>query len=145
MRVTRRQRSVSLAHFGFSGGDRGQPPGDPTLAGLRTLPRPVAVVVGADGVLAAHIGVEYALEHHGFVPDMIIGTSAGALAGAIAPAHPDTACHSQRLISTACLTAGRFPDGLRVSGPGLYRVDDPSTTSDGPGEASISPIAGASL
>jgi NTE family protein len=52
----------------------------------------VAVVVGAGGVLgAAHIGVGYALERHGFVPDMIIGTSVGALNGAIAAAHPDRA------------------------------------------------------
>jgi NTE family protein len=50
------------------------------------------VVVGAGGVLgAAHIGVGYALERHGFVPDMIIGTSVGALNGAIAAAHPDRA------------------------------------------------------
>ncbi|MFI6007517.1 patatin-like phospholipase family protein [Streptomyces sp. NPDC051243] len=61
-------------------------------AGLRTLPRPVAVVVGAGGVLgAAHVGVGYALEQRGFVPDMIIGTSVGALNGAIAAAHPDRA------------------------------------------------------
>ncbi|MGO4423807.1 patatin-like phospholipase family protein, partial [Streptomyces sp. MCAF7] len=69
-----------------------QPPEDPTSAGLRALPRPVAVVVGAGGVLgAAHVGLGYALEQRGFVPDMIIGTSAGALNGAIAAAHPDKA------------------------------------------------------
>jgi NTE family protein len=44
--------------------------------------------MGAGGVLgAAHIGAGYALERHGFVPDMIIGTSVGALNGAIAAAH----------------------------------------------------------
>lgn len=70
----------------------GRPPGDATPAGLRALPRPVAVVVGAGGVLgAAHVGVGYALEQRGFVPDMIIGTSVGALNGAIAAAHPDRA------------------------------------------------------
>ncbi|MFE2709339.1 patatin-like phospholipase family protein [Streptomyces mirabilis] len=59
---------------------------------MRTLPRPVAVVVGAGGVLgAAHVGVGYALEQRGFVPDMIIGTSVGALIGAIGAAHPDGA------------------------------------------------------
>jgi NTE family protein len=52
----------------------------------------VAVVVGAGGVLgAAHVGVGYALEQRGFVPDMIFGTSVGALNGAIAAAHPDRA------------------------------------------------------
>ncbi|MGX9883369.1 patatin-like phospholipase family protein [Streptomyces sp. NPDC002276] len=59
---------------------------------MRALPRPAAVVVGAGGVLgAAHIGVGYALEQRGFVPDMIVGTSVGALNGAIAAAHPDRA------------------------------------------------------
>ncbi|WP_179203294.1 patatin-like phospholipase family protein, partial [Streptomyces griseiscabiei] len=60
--------------------------------GLRALPRPVAAVVGAGGVLgAAHVGVGYALEQRAFTPDMIIGTSVGALNGAIAAAHPDRA------------------------------------------------------
>ncbi|MFI6274519.1 patatin-like phospholipase family protein [Streptomyces sp. NPDC050988] len=60
--------------------------------GLDALPHPVAVVVGAGGVLgAAHVGLGYALEQRGFVPDMIIGTSVGALNGAIAAAHPDSA------------------------------------------------------
>ncbi|MCT9078304.1 patatin-like phospholipase family protein [Streptomyces fulvoviolaceus] len=69
-----------------------RPPGEPTSAGLRALPRPVAVVVGAGGVLgAAHVGVGYALEQRGFVPDMIVGTSVGALNGAIAAAHPERA------------------------------------------------------
>lgn len=64
----------------------------PRSAGLPALPRPVAVVVGAGGVLgAAHVGVGYALEQRGFGPDLIIGTSVGALNGAIAAAHPDGA------------------------------------------------------
>ncbi|WP_260462831.1 patatin-like phospholipase family protein [Streptomyces sp. TRM72054] len=68
------------------------PSGDSASAGLHALPRPVAVVVGAGGVLgAAHVGVGYALEERRFVPDMIIGTSVGALNGAIAAAHPDRA------------------------------------------------------
>ncbi|MGP4091340.1 patatin-like phospholipase family protein [Streptomyces sp. KR55] len=65
---------------------------DPASVGLRALPRPVAAVVGAGGVFgAAHVGVGYALEQRGFHPDMIIGTSVGALNGAIAAAHPDRA------------------------------------------------------
>lgn len=67
-----------------------RPSEDPAPVGLCALPRPVAVVVGAGGVLgAAHVGVGYALEERGFVPDMIIGTSVGALIGAVAAAHPD--------------------------------------------------------
>ncbi|MEU2431454.1 patatin-like phospholipase family protein [Streptomyces sp. NPDC007861] len=67
-------------------------PVGPAPVGLHALPRPVAVVVGAGGVLgAAHVGVGYALEQRRFIPDMIIGTSVGALNGAIAAAHPDRA------------------------------------------------------
>ncbi|GII58569.1 hypothetical protein Pth03_69580 [Planotetraspora thailandica] len=52
--------------------------------GLRALPHPVPAVVGGGGVLgAAHVGVGYALEQRGFVPDLIVGTSVGALNGAI--------------------------------------------------------------
>lgn len=88
MRVTYRRRSV---HW-HAPASAGRPPEDATSAGLRALPRPVAVVVGAGGVLgAAHVGVGYALEQRGFNPDMIIGTSVGALNGAIAAAHPDKA------------------------------------------------------
>ncbi|MDQ0757762.1 NTE family protein [Streptomyces canus] len=92
MRVARRRISRASAHFGFGVGGSVHPPPHPTTAGLRALPRPVAAVVGAGGVLgAAHIGVGYALERHGFAPDMIIGTSVGALNGAIAAAHPHRA------------------------------------------------------
>ncbi|MGI5290080.1 patatin-like phospholipase family protein [Nonomuraea polychroma] len=64
----------------------------PASVGLSALPRPVAVVVGGGGVLgAAQVGIGYALEQRGFVPDLIIGTSVGALNGAIAAAHPGKA------------------------------------------------------
>lgn len=65
-----------------------RPPADPESPGLRALPRPVAV--GAGGVFgAAQVGAGHAPEERGFVPDMIIGTSVGALVGSIATAHPD--------------------------------------------------------
>ncbi|MEU6324494.1 hypothetical protein [Streptomyces sp. NPDC047009] len=46
-------------------------------AGSCALPRPVAVVVvgAGDALGAAHVGVGYALERRGVVPDMIIDTS----------------------------------------------------------------------
>ncbi|TMR01867.1 patatin-like phospholipase family protein, partial [Nonomuraea turkmeniaca] len=50
--------------------------------------------------------------------------------------------HSQRLIETACLTAGRFLDGLRISGPGLYRVDWSAVASAGLGQAQIASASG---
>lgn len=103
-------------------GDRGaipssssRPPGNPTSAGLRALPRPVAVVVGAGGVLgAAHVGIGYALEQHGFVPDMIIGTSVGALNGAIAAAHPDKAAPWLDHVWTQLHRREVYPLGYRL-------------------------------
>ncbi|WP_432042683.1 patatin-like phospholipase family protein [Streptomyces cadmiisoli] len=73
-------------------GAEGPAPAESAATGLASLPRPVAAVVGAGGVLgAAHVGVGYALEQRGFAPDMIVGTSVGALNGAIAAAHPEKA------------------------------------------------------
>src|SRR4051812_32835163 len=90
--------------------------GNPTTVGLHTLPRPVAVVVGAGGVLgAAHIGVGYALERHGFAPDMIIGTSVGALNGAIAAAHPDRAAPWLDHVWTRLHRREVYPLGYRLS------------------------------
>ncbi|MFI5792918.1 hypothetical protein [Streptomyces sp. NPDC051677] len=63
---------------------------------------------------------------------MIIGTSVGAHAYV-----PGTACTA----CTACTAAELFLDGLFISGPGLYRVDESSATSAGPGQASISSLA----
>lgn len=78
-----RERPADGAPFAGGAGDS---------VGLGALPRPVAVVVGGGGVLgAAHVGVGYALEQRGFVPDLIVGTSVGALTGAIAAAHPGSA------------------------------------------------------
>jgi NTE family protein len=205
---------------------------------LGALPRPVAVALGGGGVLgAAHVGVGYALEHRKFVPDLVVGTSVGALTGAIAAAYPDRAApwldhvwthlrrrdvfplgylssrssiftdrglrrliaraelpsrieqlaipftgrpgaiaaraavlqvhhqiesdlldvskriptvvlptgveewpapwdfsHSQRLINTASVTAGRFLDRLHIRGAGLYRIESPTSSMSGVAE-----------
>ncbi|XVV08948.1 patatin-like phospholipase family protein [Actinoplanes sp. CA-131856] len=77
-----------------------------------SLPRPVAVVVGGGGVLgAAHAGVGYALERRGFVPDLIVGTSVGALTGAIAAAHPDRAAPWLAQVWTRLRRRDVFPIG----------------------------------
>jgi NTE family protein len=87
-----------------------------TSAGLAALPRPVAAVVGGGGVLgAAHVGVGYALEQHGFVPDMIIGTSVGALNGAIVAAHPGTAASWLDHVWTRLRRRDVFPLGYPPS------------------------------
>ncbi|MEV4352364.1 patatin-like phospholipase family protein [Actinoplanes sp. NPDC049596] len=89
-------------------------------AGLRALPRPVAVAVGGGGVLgAAHAGVGYALEQRGFVPDLIVGTSVGALTGAIAAAHPDRAAPRLDDVWTRLRRRDVFPLGPPWSRPGL--------------------------
>jgi NTE family protein len=111
--------------------------------GLAHLPRPLALVVGGGGCLgAAHVGVGLALEDHGFVPDMVVGTSAGALNGAIVAAHPGEAApwlrhvwtqmNRRRVLGPAFPRPGRtggvFPaDGLRrlIDHAGLPpRVED---------------------
>ena len=51
--------------------------------------------------------------------------------------------HSRRLINTAFHTAGAFLDGLRVSGPGLYRADGPPAISAAPRKARAASVSGA--
>lgn len=69
-----------------------RPPGDPPSTGLRSRPRPVAVVVGAGGVLAAaYVGVRYALDQRRLAPDVIIGSAVSALDEAITAARPGRA------------------------------------------------------
>jgi NTE family protein len=76
----------------------------------------VAVVVGGGGVLgAAHVGVGYALEERGFVPDMIVGTSVGALTGAVAAAHPDRAAPWLEDVWTQLRRRNVFPLGYPSS------------------------------
>jgi len=90
---------------------------------LAHLPRPTALVVGGGGCLgAAHVGVGLALEDHGFVPDLVVGTSVGALNGAIVAAHPGQAApwlrHVWTHMSRRRLAGPRVP--WRGSGGGLF-------------------------
>ncbi|MCL8010067.1 hypothetical protein [Streptomyces sp. AS02] len=52
---------------------------------------------------------------------------------------------SQRLTGTASRTAGRFVDGLRIDGSGLYRADGPSTPSAVTGGTATSSVVEAGL
>jgi NTE family protein len=95
-------------------------------SGLDALPRPVALVVGGGGCLgAAHVGVGLALEDHGFVPDLVVGTSVGALNGAIVAAHPGEAAPWLQDVWTHATR--RLVFGMRVpfrpSGGGLFSSD----------------------
>ncbi|GAA4557200.1 patatin-like phospholipase family protein [Planotetraspora kaengkrachanensis] len=88
--------------------------------GLHALPRPVAVVVGGGGVLgAAHVGIGHALEQRGFVPDLIIGTSVGALNGAVAAAHPGEAAPWLNRVWTHVRRREVFPLGYLPSRAGI--------------------------
>jgi NTE family protein len=106
-----------------------------------TIPRRRASAIAARaGLLLLHHQVERDLhEVSKHIPTVVLPTGIESW-----PAPWDFG-HSQRLISTASLAAGRFLDGLRVSGPGLYRVDDPPATSAGPGEASTSSVLAVGL
>ncbi|GGW98336.1 patatin [Streptomyces malachitofuscus] len=90
-------------------------------SGLQGLPRPVAVVVGGGGVLgAAHVGVGYALEQRGFTPDLIVGTSVGALNGAIAAAHPGRAAPWLEHVWTRLRRREVFPFGFLPSRASVF-------------------------
>ncbi|MFI7453083.1 patatin-like phospholipase family protein [Nonomuraea sp. NPDC049714] len=124
MSVTYSRRSASPApddvgereRQAMMGGTR-----SPSPASLRTLPRPVAVVVGGGGVLgAAQVGIGYALEQRGFVPDLIVGTSVGALNGAIAAAHPGTAAPWLDRVWTQARRREVFPLGFLSSRASIF-------------------------
>ena len=79
---------------------------------LDDLPRPVAVVVSGGGVLgAAHAGVGHALEQRSFVPDLIVGTSVGALTGAVGAAHPHDAARRLQDVWVGLSRRDVFPVG----------------------------------
>lgn len=106
-----------------------------------TVPRRRAGAIAARaGLLMLHHQIERDLhEVSQYIPTAVLPTGIETW-----PAPWDFG-QSQRLISTACTTAERFLDGLRISGPGLYRVDESSAASAGPDEASISSTAEADL
>ncbi|MEM7273008.1 MAG: patatin-like phospholipase family protein, partial [Actinomycetota bacterium] len=59
---------------------------------LAHWPKPLAVVLSGGGAYGAvQVGMLQALEEAGIVPDMVVGTSVGALNGALLAADRDTA------------------------------------------------------
>jgi hypothetical protein len=60
----------------------------------RELEKPVAFVLGGGGSLGAmQVGMLEALAEHAIVPDLVVGTSVGAINGAILAADPQGAAH----------------------------------------------------
>ena len=89
--------------------------------GLAGLPRPVAAVVGGGGCLgAAQVGVGVALEERGFVPDLVVGTSVGALNGAIVAAHPGQAALWLAQVWTDLRRRDVFPLRPRIANGGVF-------------------------
>ncbi len=89
--------------------------------GLAGLPRPVAAVVGGGGCLgAAQVGVGVALEERGFVPDLVVGTSVGALNGAIVAAHPGQAAPLLAQVWTDLRRREVFPLRPRSANGGVF-------------------------
>jgi NTE family protein len=83
MRIALRPLLVTLASAFLSGcallGDKPTPPTPP-------MPTPVKIGLALGGGAArgfAHVGVIKALEAQGIVPDIVVGTSAGAVVGAL--------------------------------------------------------------
>ncbi len=61
-------------------------------AGLAALPRPLAFVLGGGASFgAAQVGTVRALEEAGVHPDLVVGTSVGALNGAVLASNPGAA------------------------------------------------------
>uniref|UniRef100_UPI002F91A98A patatin-like phospholipase family protein n=1 Tax=Streptomyces sp. NBC_01562 TaxID=2975879 RepID=UPI002F91A98A len=116
-------------------------PTGPESSPLRptTTRRRASAIAARAGLVLLHHQIERDLDEVSkHIPTVVLPTGIEAW-----PAPWDFR-QTQRLISTASRTAGRFLDGLRISGPGLYRVDEPSTPAS-PGEASTSSISGGSL
>ncbi|GEC09854.1 hypothetical protein SSP24_75090 [Streptomyces spinoverrucosus] len=102
--------------------------------------RRAGAIAARAGLLLMHHQIERDLhEVSRHIPTVVLPTGIEAW-----PAPWDFG-HAQRLISTASRTAGRFLDGLRISGPGLYRVDDPLAAYASRGEASTSSVPGVAL
>jgi NTE family protein len=101
------------------------------------IPRRRASAIAARaGLLLLHHQIERDLrEVSQHIPTVVLPTGIEAW-----PAPWDFG-QSQRLITTACLAAENFLNGLRISGPGLYRVDDSSAAAEGPDETTISSTA----
>lgn len=105
---------------------------------LSKWPRPLAFVLSGGGSYGAtQAGMLQALSEHEIQPDMVIGTSVGALNGAMFAADPDTAAEKLAEIWTSMsrseLLGGEGPlSAIReVIRAGLHR-DTPSVASLGP-------------
>jgi NTE family protein len=79
---------------------------------LSSLPRPVGFVLGGGGSLGAvQVGMLQALAEQGVVPDLVVGTSVGALNGAVVGLDPRGAASRLRRIWPRITRPMVFPGG----------------------------------
>jgi NTE family protein len=82
----------------------------------RELEKPVAFVLGGGGSLGAmQVGMLEAIAEHAIVPDLVVGTSVGAINGAILAADPQGAAHRLAHSWSRLDASGVFPRS--VMGP----------------------------
>lgn len=80
---------------------------------LSALPRPIAFILGGGGSLGAvQVGMLQALAEAHVVPDLVVGTSVGALNGAVVALAPDRAADRLARIWPKITRQAVFPGGL---------------------------------
>ena len=106
--MRRRQFLLGTAALAAAGGARPQPANGP-----------VALVLGGGGCRGyGHIGVLRVLEKHGLKPDLIVGSSVGALVGALYAAGKSVAEIRELAIKGSWKTAvAKIQTGLKVHEP----------------------------
>ena len=105
---------------------------DDTLGLAALLPAPVAYVLGGGGSYGAvQMGMLRALAETDLRPELVVGTSVGALNGAILSADPEQAPAAARRDLAADRAQERLPGQRRLAGDGRT-VEPPVAVRPGP-------------
>jgi len=90
---------------------------------LSLLPRPVGFVLGGGSSLGAiQVGMLQALAEYGIVPDLVAGTSVGALNGAVLAREPKAAANRLSHVWPRMTRARVFPGGPAAQAHTLHRT-----------------------
>ena len=89
-------------------------------------PRTALVLAGGAALGAMQAGMVHALYERGIVPDLLAGTSAGALNAAFLASRPPTVATAEhwRPSGAGCVAATSSRSGRLWSGSGDYAVED---------------------
>src|SRR5579864_7744640 len=99
---------------------------------IAQLPHPVAFVLGGGGSLGAmQVGMLEALAERGIVPDIVVGTSVGAINGAMVALDPQGAAHRLAHMWSQFDSQQVFPHGLLRSAFGFRTHPTHVYTGDG--------------